>query len=87
MKFGTLALVGSASALSLPNAKVIVNRWDRNGDHCLEWGEFRAADAFHLHQHGIQGNPQQWAFMHNVFNQNAGADHCITAWELHNMHH
>ena len=87
MKFATLALVGSASALSLPHATRIVNRWDTNGSNCLDWGEFRSAVAWHLHKHGMTGTPQQWQFMHAVFNQGAGADHCMTAWELSQMHH
>ena len=43
MKFAILALIGSASAFSVPQAQRIVNKYDTNGDHCLEMTEYLAA--------------------------------------------
>ena len=78
MKFATLFIIASGGfyveALSYYNAQRIVLRWDRNHDGCLEWPEFKHAAAEHLMKHNIAGTPQQWQYLHNVFN-NSVDDH------------
>ena len=88
MKFFSLAAIaGLASAqmtMTLPQAQLLVNKYDRNGDGELEWNEFRVMVRAHLH--GRRMTAGQWGFVHRSFNAASGADHTLTAAELATMH-
>ena len=66
--FATLALIGSTSAMGLEQAINFIDKWDKNGDECLEWGEFKAAAD---HYYESRGRAVPTAKIRAIFNNNA----------------
>ena len=82
MKFLSLALIGTTAAVTLQEAKTVVNAWDSNKDGCLEFNEFWAFIKTRPQFKNMDKTPHFRKLMHYGFNRHAGPDHCITPQEL-----